>query len=96
MLQKTWIEHPTVLEEMFTRLQKARLKVNARKSCFGAHKFDYLDYHVTCDRVMPIPNKVGVIQSLTVPKLAKNCVILLVWSTSTVKCGKTALGFLPH
>ena len=35
-----WTEHLTVLEEMSTRLQKAVLKVNARKSCFGAHKFD--------------------------------------------------------
>ena len=43
----SWTEHITVLEEMFTRLQKAGLKVNARKLCFGAHKFDYLGYHVT-------------------------------------------------
>ena len=33
-------EHLTVLEEMLTRLQKDGLKVSARKSCFGAHKFD--------------------------------------------------------
>ena len=71
MLQKTWIEHPTVLEEMFTRLQKARLKVNASKSCFGAHKFDYLGYHVTRDGVMPTPKKVEAIQALTVPKTCK-------------------------
>ena len=38
----SWTEHLSILEEMFTRLQKARLNVNARKSCFGAHKFDYL------------------------------------------------------
>ena len=36
----SWTEHLTVFEEIFTRLQKAGLKVNARKSCFGAHKFD--------------------------------------------------------
>ena len=35
-------KHITVLKEMFTRLQKAGLKVNSSKSCFGAHKFDYL------------------------------------------------------
>ena len=49
----SWTEHLTVLEEMLTRLQKAELKVNASKSCFGAHKFDYLGYHVTRDKVMP-------------------------------------------
>ena len=56
---------------MFTRLQKAGLKVNASKSCFGAHKFDYLGYHVTCEEVMPISKKVEAIQALAVPKTRK-------------------------
>ena len=72
----SWTDHLTVFEEMFTCLQKAGLKVNARKSCFGVHKFDYLGYHVTRDGVMPIPKKVEAIQALTVPKIAKNCVSL--------------------
>ena len=67
----SWTEHLSVLEEMFTRLQKAGLKVNASKSCFGAHKFDYLGYHVTCDGAMPIPKKVKAIQALAVPKTRK-------------------------
>ena len=40
----SWTEHITVLEEMFTRLQKDGVKVNTNKSCFGAHKLDYLSY----------------------------------------------------
>ena len=56
---------------MFTRLQKAGLKVNASKSCFGAHKFDYLGYHVTREGVIPTPKKVEAIQALTVPKTRK-------------------------
>ena len=64
-------EHLNVLEEMFTRLQKNGLKVNSNKSCFGAHKFDYLGYHVTRDGVMPIPKKVEEIQYLAVPKTCK-------------------------
>ena len=67
----SWTEHITVLEEMFTRPQKAELKVNARKSCFGAQKFDYLGFYVTCDGVMPIPKKVEAIQALAVPKTRK-------------------------
>ena len=67
----SWKEHLSVLEDMFTRIQKAGLKVNASKSCFGAHKFDYLGYHVTRDRVMPIPKKVEAIQALLVPKTFK-------------------------
>ena len=66
-----WTEHLNVLEEMFTRLQKAGLKFNARKSRFDAHKFDYLCYHVTCDGVMPIPKKVKAIQAPTVLKTHK-------------------------
>ena len=67
----SWTEHLSILEEMFTRLQKAGLKVNASKYCFGAHKFDYLGYHVTREGVMPIPKKVEAIQALAVPKNCK-------------------------
>ena len=67
----SWTEHITVLEKMFTRLQKAGVKANARKLCVGAHKFDYLGHHVTRDGVISIPNKVEAIQALTVPKTRK-------------------------
>ena len=33
----SWTGNLTVLKEIFTRLQKAGLKVNAGKSCFSAH-----------------------------------------------------------
>ena len=65
----SWTEHLTVLEEMFTNLQKSGLKVNDSKSCLGAHKLDYLGYHVTRDGVIPIPKKVKAIQDLAVPKV---------------------------
>ena len=67
----SWTGHLTVLEEIFARLQKAGLKANVGKSCFDAHKFDYLGYHVTCDGIMPIPKKVQAIQALAVPKNRK-------------------------
>ena len=67
----SWAEHISILEEMSTRLQKDGLKVNASKSCFGAHKFDYLGYHVTSEGVIPIPKKVEAIQALAVPKTCK-------------------------
>ena len=34
----SWTEHLSILEEMFTRLQKSGIKVNDIKSFFGAHK----------------------------------------------------------
>ena len=67
----SWKEHLSILEEMLTRLQKAGLKVNASKSCFGSHKFDYLGYHVTREGIMPIPKKVEAIQALSVPRTRK-------------------------
>ena len=67
----SWTEHITVLEEMSTRLQKDGLKVNASKSYFGNHKFDYLGYHFTHDGVMPITKKVEAIQAPAVPKTRK-------------------------
>ena len=67
----SWTEYLTVLEEMFTCHQMDGLKVNARKSCFGAHIFYYLSYHVTRDRIMSIPKKVEAIQALWVPKTRK-------------------------
>ena len=72
MLQKVyWTENITVLKEMFTCLHNTGIKVNASKLCFGAHKIDYLGYHVTRDGVMPIPNKVEAVQALAVPKTCK-------------------------
>ena len=64
-------EHLTFLEEMFSRLQKDWLNVNAGKSCFADHKFEYLGYHVTRDGVMPIPKKVEAIQALAVQNTCK-------------------------
>ena len=49
----------------------AGLKFNSSKSCFVAHKFEYLGYHVTREGVMPIPKKVEAIQDLSVPKTRK-------------------------
>ena len=56
---------------MSTLLKKAGLKINAIKSYFGAYKFDYLGYHISCDGVMPVPKKVDAIQYLIVPKTCK-------------------------
>ena len=64
----SWTEHLNLLEEMLTRLQRAGLKFNTSKSCFGVHILYYLGYHVTRDRFMPIPKKVEAIQALEGPK----------------------------
>ena len=67
----SWIEHISVLKEIFSLLQKAGLKVNACKSCFAARKLEYLGYNVTCDGVLNISKKVEATQDLAVPKTHK-------------------------
>ena len=67
----SYTEHLTIFKYLSNQLQKDGLKVNASKSCFGAHKIDYLGYYVTRDKVMPIPNKFDAIQALIVPKTHK-------------------------
>ena len=37
VIKGSWVKHIIVLKEMCVHLQKAGLKVNSNKSCFGAH-----------------------------------------------------------
>jgi transposase InsO family protein len=67
----SWEEHLTGLEEVFRRLQQAGLKVNAKKSNFGAHEMEYLGYNITRTGIQPIPKKVQAIQAIKTPKTRK-------------------------
>jgi hypothetical protein len=59
------------LEEVFRRLQKAGLKVNAKKSNFGAHKMECSGYDITQTGIQPIPKKAQAIQAIKTPKTCK-------------------------
>jgi hypothetical protein len=65
-------DHLTGLEEVFKRLQQAGLKVNAKKSNFGAQEMEYLGYNVTQTGIQPIATKVQAIQAIKVPKPINN------------------------
>jgi hypothetical protein len=67
----TWEDHLEGLEEVFCRLQNTGLKVNAKKSNFGAHKMECLGYDVTRNGIQPIPKKVQAMQSIKTPKTSK-------------------------
>jgi len=70
----TWEEHLVQLEEVLTRLQKAGLKVNAKKSFFGRHELEYLGYWITREGVMPIPKKVqAILNSFAIKKIRLSC-----------------------
>jgi hypothetical protein len=64
-------DHLTGLEEVFKRLQQAGLKVNAKKSNFGAHKMEYLGYNITRTGIQPIAKKIQAIQAIKTPKTCK-------------------------
>ena len=51
-------DHLNKLEEVLKRLQKAGLKVNAKKSFFGRAELEYLGYWITRNGVKPMPQKV--------------------------------------
>jgi hypothetical protein len=53
------------------RLQQAGLKVNAKKSNFGAHEMECLGYNITRTGIQPIAKKVQAIQGIKVPKTRK-------------------------
>ncbi len=59
------------METVLTRLCDARLKVNAAKSSFCAHKIEYLGYILTRGRIEPQPKKVQAILVLNPPNNIK-------------------------
>ena len=81
---------------MFAHTYKAGLKVNTGKSCFSAHKFEYLGYQVTRDGVTPIPNKFEAIQDLAVPKTYKQLTQFIGMINFYREMCKHDLSFLPH
>jgi hypothetical protein len=67
----TWQDCLDGLEKVFYRLQKAGLKVNAKKSNFGAHKMECSGCNITQTGIQPIPKKVQAIQAINTPKTCK-------------------------
>ena len=61
-------DHLTKLEQVFIRLVKAGLKVNASKSSFCADSLEYLGYWISKEGIKPLNKKVEAINNLSVPK----------------------------
>ena len=65
---KLHLEH---LEQVFTRLAEAGLKVNASKSTFCTDELEYLGYRINREGIRPTLKKVEAIRQLAVPKTKK-------------------------
>jgi hypothetical protein len=55
---QTWEEHLTHLKAIFTQLREVNLKLNPRKSSFGAQQIVFLGHVVTKQGSYPNPKKV--------------------------------------
>jgi hypothetical protein len=64
----SWEDHLEGLEEVFRRLQQAGLKVNAKKSNFGAHEMECLGYDIARTGIQPVAKKAQAIQAIKTPK----------------------------
>ena len=69
--KSTFQDHLAKLDTVFQRLTDAGLKVNAKKSIFGAHQVDYLGYLITRQGIQPQPDKIRAIHNLAPPKTRK-------------------------
>ena len=64
-------DHLEKLERVFSRLQKAGLKINAKKSFFARSELEYLGYWITRKGIQPLPKKVEAILKIDAPKTRK-------------------------
>ena len=60
------------LEVALQKLQDAGLKVNAAKSTFGVHKYEYLGYVLTREGIKPQRKKIEAILAIDPPKDVKS------------------------
>ncbi len=64
-------DHLQKLERVLDKLNKAGLKVNAKKSFFGKSELEYLGYWITRDGIQPVKSKVDAMLKIAPPKNKK-------------------------
>ena len=55
------------LDKDLTILKSAGFNINAEKSLFTRNKLEYLDFKITKQGIMPLPDKVEALKNITVP-----------------------------
>ena len=64
-------EHLEHLEEIFTRLKKAGLKLKLEKCCFFKKHIQYFGHLISADGIQPLPEKLESIAKIPAPKNPK-------------------------
>ena len=67
----TFEDHLEKLERVLIRVQRAGLKVNAKKSFFAKAELEYLGYWITREGIQPLPEKVQAILRIETPRNRK-------------------------
>ena len=65
-------EHLESLKEVFTRLEKAGLRLNKKKCQFLASEVTYLGYRIDSEGLHPTNEKIRAVQSAPEPKMSQN------------------------
>lgn len=71
IFSKTVDEHLLHLEEVFSRLRDANLKLNPKKCEFAKQELEYLGHIVTPQGIKPCPNKIKAVQEFPKPRNLK-------------------------
>ena len=61
-------EHLEHLEEIFTRLKAAGLKLKLEKCCFFKKHIEYLGHLISAEGIQPLPEKLESISKMPAPK----------------------------
>ena len=72
LTKDTFDDHLLKLREVLSRLQGAKLRVNAEKSVFGSDEVEYLGYVLTRDGIKPQRKKVDAILAISPPRNVKD------------------------
>ena len=70
-LQQIRKEHLEHLEEIFTRLKTAGLKLKLEKCCFFKKHIQYLGHLISADGIQPLPEKLESIAKMPAPRNPK-------------------------
>ena len=73
----TWSEHLSHLEQVFDRIQWAKLTVKKRKCQFAMQKCSYLGHIVGSGQVQPDPVKVEAVKTFSIPTCKKEVRVFL-------------------
>ena len=68
---KSFEDHINKLDKVLSKLNQKGFKVNAEKSFFARNKVKYLGFRITRQCIMPLLDKVEVIETIEVPTTKK-------------------------